>query len=66
MDEKEKFLRAISYAIAQGAWVDVSRLDINRSSEKDGEYLLRTSGMAIIARIPLEELAKVPSPISSE
>ena len=60
MDEKERFLRAISYAIAQGAWVDVSRLDINRSSEKNGEYLLRTSGMAIIARIPLEELAKVP------
>ena len=60
MDEKERFLRAISYAIAQGAWVDVSRLDINRSSEKNGEYLLRTSGMAIIARIPLDELAKAP------
>ena len=60
MDEKEKFLRAIGYATAKGAWVDVSRLDINRSSEKNGEYLLRTSGMAIIARIPLEELSKVP------
>ena len=60
MDSKEKFLRAIGYATAKGAWVDVSRLDINRSSEKNGEYLLRTSGMAIIARIPLEELSKVP------
>ena len=60
MDEKEKFLRAIGYATAKGAWADVSRLDINRSSEKNGECLLRTSGMAIIARIPLEELAKVP------
>ena len=28
MDQEEKFLRAISYAIAQGAWVEVSRLDI--------------------------------------
>ena len=60
MDEQEKFLRAISYAIAKGAWVDVSRLDPDKSEVLNDVYLLRTSGSSIIARIPLDELASVP------
>ena len=62
MNQQEKFLRAVSYAIAQGVWLDVSRLDPSKSIELEGIYLLRTSSSAVICRVPLAKL--IASPIA--
>ena len=60
MDAQERFLRAVSYAVSKGRWVDVSALDPGKSEALHDVYLLRTAGSSIIARIPLAELAAVP------
>ena len=60
MNQQEQFLRAISYAISEGHWVDVSRLDIDKSHVRNGEYFLRTSGSTIVSRIPLSKLFTAP------
>ena len=60
MNHNEQFLRAISYAISEGHWVDVSRLDIDKSHVRNGEYFLRTSGSTIVSRIPLSKLFTSP------
>ena len=60
MNQQEQFLRAISYAISEGHWVDVSRLDIDKSHVRNGEYFLCTSGSTIVSRIPLSKLFTAP------
>ena len=60
MDAQERFLRAVSYAVSKGQWLGVHSLDPGKSEALNDEYLLRTAGSTIVARIPLDELADVP------
>ena len=60
MDEQETYLRAISYAVSKARWLDISKVDPDKSAVLNDAYLLRSSSSSIIARIPLEELANFP------